>query len=134
MFRKGNTSINTNTLKRNWATDKSSYNLGDLGFAVGITGENGMSDEQFLYDPTYLWIEFRAVSFNGTPLGTDPSFYTINALNLTLCNDTFAKLYGQNISDTFGLHNFICPENLNFDIQGNSLSSEYRFFQIVVKK
>ena len=68
MFRKGNTSINTNTIKRNWATDKSSYNLEDLGFAVALFGQNKVSTKQFIFDPTYLTIEFETVSFAGVVL------------------------------------------------------------------
>ena len=134
MFKKDNTTINTNVLKRNWATDKSSYNLDDSGFAIGIIGENDISSEQFVFDPTYLWIDFQFISYNGTPLHQDPSMFTFNTINLTLCNDTFAKLYGQNVSDTFNLHSFICPENLNFDLQGNGLSSTYKYFQLTIKK
>ena len=134
MLRKSNTSINTNSLKRNWGTDKSSYNMEELGFAVAINGLNTVSSEQFIFDPTYLTIEFKAVSFSGVPLSNDPSSYNITYLNMTLCNDTLAKVYGQEVSDQYQLHNVYCPPTFNFSIKGNRISSEYDYFQIAIKK
>ena len=134
MIKKGNTTINTNTLKRNWTTDKSSFNMKDSKFAIGIVGENDLSSERFVFDPSYLVLNFHTISYNGPPLGGDSSYYTVNSLTLAACNDTFAKLLGQNVSDTFQLHSSICPENLSFDIQGNRLSTEYKYFQLSIQK
>ena len=134
MLRKGNTSINTNSLKRNWAKDTSSYNMEELGFAVAINGLNQVSSEQFIFDPTYLTIEFKAVSFSGVPLSNDPSSYNITYLNMTLCNDTLAKVYGQEVSDQYQLHNIYCPPSINFSIKGNRASPEFDLIEIVIKK
>ena len=134
MFKKGNTSISTNALKRNWVVDKSSYNMENSGFAIAINGLNEVSSEQFIFDPTYLTIEFNAISFSGVPLSSDPSSYNITSLNMTSCNDTFAKLYGQETSDQYSIGNMYCPSSLNFNIKGNRVLSEFDYFELNIKK
>ena len=133
MFKKDNTTINTNSLKRNWRTDKSSYVMEELGFAISVNGLNEISSEQFIFDPTYLTIEFNAISFSGVPFTNDSS-YNITSMNMTLCNDTLVKVYGQEISDQYQLHDIYCPPTLNFSIKGNRISSEFDYFEVIIKK
>ena len=133
MFKKDNTTINTNSLKRNWRADESSYVMEELGFAISVNGLNEISSEQFIFDPTYLTIEFNAISFSGVPFTNDSS-YNITSMNMTLCNDTLVKVYGQEISDQYQFHDIYCPPNLNFSIKGNRISSEYDYLQVIIKK
>ena len=105
----------------------------ELNFAIGIDGRNEISNEQFLFDPTYITIDFKAISFNGSPVA-EGSSVNYTSYNMSLWNDTFAKVYGQELSDKFQLHNMYCTPNVNFNIKGNILSDEYDYFELAIKK
>ena len=62
------------------------------------------------------------------------STYNPTLINMTFWNDSFVKMYGQEVSDRYQLHYMLCPTNFNLNIKGNRLSSEFDYFKVTIKK
>ena len=118
----------TNRLVRNLASNDTALMLNETDFSIAFSiKRNG---ENLLLDPELFYIEMSQRTWIKDENG---SIEIEEIVHLTRWENSYFKYNQQEILNN-GIDDYLCPENNNFFVQGNSIANSYSFFDINITR
>ncbi|CAI2377012.1 unnamed protein product [Moneuplotes crassus] len=129
MIERKNTQKSVNTVVTDILNDKSPVHLNTSDFSFAFNGIIEGDNSFDLLDNPYVSVELFQWVKNTTTGDFDST-----DIPMVRCEKTFFKFYNQTEVEKLGIEDYICPQNRNFLIQGNSLSEDFLYLELNIDK